>query len=108
MLMFQPTEYHKHSQLLTALWIILINILCTKGSGSQMILFQKGMFLVMEGLPWWLSGKEFTWQGRRLRFNPWVRKLPGRRNWQPTPVFLPGEPHGQRGLAGYSPRALLV
>ena len=28
---------------------------------------------------------------------------PGRRAWQPTPVFLPGEPHGQRSLAGYSP-----
>ena len=28
---------------------------------------------------------------------------PGRRAWQPTPVFLPGESHGQRGLAGYSP-----
>ena len=34
-------------------------------------------------------------------FNPWVRKIPWRRAWQPTPVFLPGEPHGQRSLAGY-------
>ena len=33
----------------------------------------------------------------------WVRKLPWRRKWQPTPVFLPGIPHGQRSLAGYSP-----
>ena len=36
-------------------------------------------------------------------FNPWVRKIPWRRKWQPTPVFLPGESHGQRSLAGYSP-----
>ena len=33
--------------------------------------------------------------------NPWVRKVPWRRKWQPTPVFLPGEFHGQRSLAGY-------
>ena len=33
-----------------------------------------------------------------------VRKIPWRRAWQPTPVFLPGEFHGQRSLAGYSPR----
>ena len=33
----------------------------------------------------------------------WVRKLPWRRAWQPTPVFLPGESRGQRSLAGYSP-----
>ena len=33
----------------------------------------------------------------------WVRKIPWRRAWQPTPVFLPGEPHGQRSLTGYSP-----
>ena len=37
------------------------------------------------------------------RFNPRVRKIPWRREWQPTPVFLPGESHGQRNLAGYSP-----
>ena len=37
-------------------------------------------------------------------FDPWVGKIPWRRKWQPTPVFLPGEFHGQRSLAGYSPR----
>ena len=36
-------------------------------------------------------------------FNPWVGKIPWRRAWQPTPVFLPGESDGQRSLAGYSP-----
>ena len=36
-------------------------------------------------------------------FNPWVGKIPWRRKWQPAPVFLPGESHGQRSLAGYSP-----
>ena len=34
---------------------------------------------------------------------PWVRKIPWRREWKPTPVFLPGEFHRQRILASYSP-----
>ena len=34
----------------------------------------------------------------------WVRKIPWRKEWQPTPVFLPGEFYGQRSLVGYSPR----
>ena len=37
------------------------------------------------------------------KFNSWVRKIPWRMEWKPTPVFLPGEFHGQRSLAGYSP-----
>ena len=53
-------------------------------------------------LPKWCSGKESACQCRRLKFNPWVRKIPWRRKWQPTPVFLPGESHEQRSLAGYS------
>ena len=40
----------------------------------------------LSGLPWWLE------------FDPWVRKIPWRREWQPIPVFLPGEFHGQRSL----------
>ena len=36
-------------------------------------------------------------------FNPWVAKIPWRRKWPPTPVFLPGESHGQRSVVGYSP-----
>ena len=54
----------------------------------------------------WLSGKEFTCQCRRHKrrgFDPWVGKIPWRRAWQPSPVFLPGESHRQRSLAGYSP-----
>ena len=52
-------------------------------------------------------GKEPARQCRRHKrqggFDPWVRKIPWRRKWQPTPVFLPGESHGRRSLAGYSP-----
>ena len=37
---------------------------------------------------------------RSYQFDPWVRKIPWRRKWQPTLVFLPGKFHGQRSLAG--------
>ena len=42
-------------------------------------------------------------QSWRPRFDPWVRKIPWRKAWQPTPVFLPGESHEQRHLVGYGP-----
>ena len=38
----------------------------------------------------------------RIEFNSWVRKIPWRKEWLPTPVFLPGGSHGQRSLVGYS------
>ena len=50
------------------------------------------------------SGKEPTSQSRRYMrqgFDPWVGKIPWRRAWEPTSVFLPREPHGKRSLAGY-------
>ena len=53
-----------------------------------------------------MSGNEPSCQCRghkRQGFDPWVGKIPWRRKRQPTPVFLPGESHGQRSLAGYSP-----
>ena len=51
------------------------------------------------------SGKEPTCQCRRCKrhkFNPLVGKIPWRRAWQTTPVFLPGESHEQRSMVGYS------
>ena len=54
------------------------------------------------------AGKESTCttgdglQCRRLGFDPWVRKMPCRRKWQPTLIFLPGKPHGQKSPVGYS------
>ena len=41
---------------------------------------------------------------KRCGLNPWVERIRWRRACQPTPVFLPGESHGQRSLAGYSPK----
>ena len=61
--------------------------------------------MVLEGLPTWLSGSGMCLQCRRSRFDPGVRKISWKRAWQPTPVSLPGESHGQRSLVGYSPWA---
>ena len=49
------------------------------------------------------SYRDWLSKSGRCRFNPWVGKIPSRKKWQPTPVFLPGKSHGQRRLAGYSP-----
>ena len=54
------------------------------------------MALMVKNLPA-SAGEKEVW------FNPWVGKIPWRRKWQPTPIFLPRECHGQRSLAGCSP-----
>ena len=77
---------------------------------SQMLCFpmKRETFVIhlpslYKGLPGGASGKESPCQGRRCGFNLWVGKIPWRRAWQPTLVFLPRESHGQGTLAGYSP-----
>ena len=58
------------------------------------------------GPPGGARGKESARRCRRCKrhgFDPWVGKVSWRRRWQPTPVFLPRESHGERSLAGYSP-----
>ena len=57
------------------------------------------------GFPGGANGKEPACQCRRRErcgFDSWVGKIPWRRAWQPTPVFLPGESHGQRSRVGCS------
>ena len=57
----------------------------------------------MQGLSSGTSGKECVgqcWRHKRRRFDPCIGKVPRRRAWQSTPVFLPGESHGQRSLVG--------
>ena len=59
------------------------------------------------GFPGGATGKEPAYQCRRhnrVGFDPWVRKIPWRREWQTTSVFLPGESQGQRSLVGYGPQ----
>ena len=68
--------------------------------GLERMEFRREEVVQKSEFPWWLNGKESACQYRRLKrceFNPWRRK------WQPTPVFLPGESHGWRSLAGYGP-----
>ena len=55
------------------------------------------------GLPWWLRQWSICLQCGRAVFNPWVRKIPWRRKWQPTPVPLPGKSHGRMSVVDYSP-----
>ena len=69
-----------------------------RGFSSENLIVHK----VQEGLPWWLSGTESACSVGD-RFDPWIGKIPRRREKQPTPVLLPGEFHEQRSLAGYSP-----
>ena len=47
--------------------------------------------IVNIGFPWWLQWERIHLQYRRPGFDPWLGKIPWRRAWQPTPVFLPGE-----------------
>ena len=61
-------------------------------------------FYIPRSFPGGTSGKELVCQCKRRKrhsFDPWIGKIPWRRASQPTPVFLPGESHGQRSLAGY-------
>ena len=53
---------------------------------------------------WWKSCMQYKRRGR-CEFNPWIWKVPWRRKWQPTPVFLSGISHGQKSLVDYSPCA---
>ena len=58
------------------------------------------------GFPGGASSKESACRCKRCkrhRINPWVGKIPWRRRWQPTAVFLPGKPHGQEEPGGYGP-----
>ena len=75
---------------------------CTPGTPAHSVhTTGKGL----RGLPRWLSGKESTCQCKRHErhgFDPWVQKIPSRREWQPTPGFLPGESQAQRSLVSYT------
>ena len=61
------------------------------------------LFKAEIGLLWWLRQQRISLQCGRPGFDSLVGKISWRRAWQPTPVFLPGESHGQRSLMDYSP-----
>ena len=60
--------------------------------------------LCIMGFPGGSDSKESACNVGELKFNPWVRNIPWRREWLPTPLFLPVESHGQRSLVGSSSR----
>ena len=84
-----------------------INLLrCTESSPVSVdweVQYFQGRLGGWRGLPWWLRWWRVCLQCRRPGFDPWLWKIPWRRERQPTPVFLPREFHGQRNLVGYSP-----
>ena len=102
------------AMLMSLLWTRLTRVCCCHHNTFEHKQCKGGfMHWVVHGegchanwLPRWLSGKDSTYQFKRyriLRFNPWIRKILWRRKWQPTPLFLSGNSHGQRSLVVYSP-----
>ena len=79
--------------------ILLHHSIHPSGNNFRILFF----FFNLTKLPWWLIQQRICLQCGRPRFNPWVRKMLWRREWLLTSVFLSGEFHGQRSLAGCSP-----
>ena len=91
--LISPNQFH---------WLLLKEIQCGYKEDEEL----DWLMEITTGFPDGTSGKESTCQCRgykRRGFDPWVEKIPWRRAWQPTSVFLHGESHGQSSLVGYSP-----
>ena len=91
-------------------WAFTQPFLCAQRAvfGASSFSYKDSIYTMMHkmGFPDGASGKEPVCQCRRhkrCRFNSWVGKIPWKRAWPPTLVFLPGESHGQGSLAGYRP-----
>ena len=82
----------------SVMWIYHIFVCLFTGDGPWGCFWFGAIFIASCSV-----GKRICLQCRRPGFNPQVGKIPWKRKWQPTPVLLPGEFHGQRNLAGYSP-----
>ena len=80
---------------LSSNWAVLRRIQIIPQHASQVALVVKNLPAIARG-------------PRRHRFNPWVRNIPWRGKWLPTPVFLPGKSHGQSSLMGCSSWGLKV
>ena len=89
------------------LWVLLNKVIHSglSKTGENQSLDEKvfnmltlSSFITSPRLPWFLSGKESTCQYKRCGFDSWRKKC------QPTPVFLPGNSHGQKSLADYQPQ----
>ena len=88
--------------LMGTFWALYLWKILPVGKATLLFLY---LLHISIGFPSWHSGMICQCRrGRRGSFDPWVGKIPWRRAWQPAPVFLPGKPHGPRGLAGCSPQ----
>ena len=103
-------SYHVIYTQMCSVYNMLTEPPCLCGTFSTFSYSPKGWWFkptqghhLLVGLPWWLRWWRTCLQCRRPGFNPWVRTIPWRRKCLPTPVFLPGESHGQRSLVSYSP-----
>ena len=90
------------------MWMALESVIqsevCKKGKNKYHILTHiYHIHMKSRGYPGGSDGKEFACNAGDPGSNPGSEWIPPTRDWLPTPVFLPGEFHGQKGLAGYSP-----
>ena len=92
------------SDLLIPGTLLLITASVRHGGGGRLVHILELQWAFSWGFPDDPTGKEPNCQCRRPRFSPEVGKIHWRREWLPTPVFLPGKFHGQQSLVGYSPR----
>ena len=82
-------------------WLLLPSPMIPPHSWLLSVYMLTTLYICNVGFPGGSDGKESP--TGRPGFDPWVGKTPWKKEWQPTPVFLPGEFHGQRSLASYSP-----
>ena len=77
------------------------SFICLRKNKINRLLFLKSAQVSI--FPGGSEGKASACNTGDLGLYPWVRKIPWRRKWQPTPVLLPGKSHGQRSLVDCSP-----
>ena len=87
-----PVSLHPHQQVVVLLSIFLATLIARQGCLMVVLFLSNG------GLPRWRSGKESSCQCRGQGFDSWVGKIPLEKEMQLSPVFLPGESHGQRSV----------
>ena len=92
-----PISPYPQYLLFSALWLFLF---CSSDPNGGDVF----SFYFWLAFPRGSDCKESACNAGGQKFNPWLRKIPWRREWQSTPVFLPGEFHGQRSLVVYSPQ----
>ena len=94
-----------HTLLLTSWECFYLGVWGTQGTRerTEVVMFQLRLKLSRVGASLLAQWQRIRLQCRRRGFHPWVGKIPWRREWLPTPVFLPGESHRQKSLVGYSP-----